>query len=224
MDNYGSNCENTSLSSPSSSSTPSNQPSLLSNQNTQNLLLNGTINNNLASANTDILNNVRNNLHLNAQLEQANGQDKDQENSNNAATELEDVLDEKPTTDSLIDLDNSKRRTRRQRTHFTSAQLQELESVFSQNKYPDQHTRDEIARYTNLNEPRIRVRFCFFFCFCLKPNLFGDAKHLSRTKIEIDLPPSCSFLTTQIWFKNRRAKWRKVSWIYPRCQVSSSTN
>ena len=161
MDNYGSNCENTNLSSPSSSSTPSNQPSSLSNANTQNLLLNGSINNNPAGANSDLLNNVRNNLHLNAQLDQANGQDKDQENSNNNGTELEDGLDEKPNTDALIDLDNSKRRTRRQRTHFTSAQLQELESVFSQNKYPDQHTRDEIARYTNLNEPRIRVCVVF---------------------------------------------------------------
>ena len=171
MDNYGSNCENTNLSSPSSSSTPSNQPSLLSNQNAQNLLLNGTLNN-PASANTDILNNVRNNLHLNTQLDQNNGQDKDPENSNNAVTELEDGLDEKPNNDSLIDLDNSKRRTRRQRTHFTSAQLQELESVFSQNKYPDQHTRDEIARYTSLNEPRIRVRI-----YLLTSNSFEGLIH-----------------------------------------------
>lgn len=166
MDNYGSNCDNTNLSSPSSSSTPSNQPSLLSNPNTQNLLLNGAINNNLSTANSDLLNNVRNNLHLNPQLDQSNGQDKDQENSNNNnVTDLEDGLDEKPNNDALIDLDSSKRRTRRQRTHFTSAQLQELESVFSQNKYPDQHTRDEIARYTNLNEPRIRVLVLFSFHF-----------------------------------------------------------
>ena len=48
---------------------------------------------------------------------------------------------------------------RRQRTHFTSQQLQELEALFTRNRYPDMSTREDIAMWTSLTEPRIRVRY-----------------------------------------------------------------
>ncbi len=59
------------------------------------------------------------------------------------------------------------KRQRRQRTHFTSQQLQELEALFARNRYPDISTREDIAMWTSLSEPRIRVSMIIILSWML---------------------------------------------------------
>ncbi|KZC03994.1 Pituitary homeobox like protein Ptx1 [Dufourea novaeangliae] len=123
------------------------------------------------------------------------------------------------------------KRQRRQRTHFTSHQLHELEGFFTRNRYPDMPTREEIGQYLRLQESRVRI-FVRMFGVVMDRVVLTVRTGMAEGRRErghVGLrrahnrklcagKPSWIYRTTpehgtvfppRVWFKNRRAKWRK---------------
>ncbi|XP_049478233.1 arginine-fifty homeobox-like [Panthera uncia] len=109
------------------------------------------------------------------------------------------------------------KRRSRERTSFTSHQKAELEALFSLTQFPDYVTQELLAskihlQYTVVQGASVNNLTPVLDTFCVftlrnRPIDTGDKRRLRMARI--NFRNLCPLSSPQVWFKNRRVKWRK---------------